>query len=213
MTERVNPWLERSIANLVPLSKADIFSNACKEWIFSGEVVDYGEATEQCELCEHDELRYHFLIENGCNSNQLWVGSSCILRFEEIVVLDENERELLDQKERKKVLDKALKAKQIDSSLDPLRALWRVAFEKRSTIHNMALEIKDGKSLPPDNLRVLFELMAKHNIAFRASDYSVNLRSEFYQFQLSYMPKDMQKNIWLCMSKQQKDKFRERLGF
>ncbi|EPW6854196.1 hypothetical protein ACWOVA_004441 [Vibrio parahaemolyticus] len=210
MTERVNPWLERTIANLVPLSKADIFSNACKEWIFSGEVVDYGEATEQCE---HDELRYHFLIENGCNSNQLWVGSSCILRFEEIVVLDENERELLDQKERKKVLDKALKAKQIDSSLDPLRALWRVAFEKRSTIHNMALEIKDGKSLPPDSLRVLFELMAEHNIAFRASDYSVNLRSEIYQFQLSYMPKDMQKNIWLCMSKQQKDKFRERLGF
>ncbi|EOK5946803.1 hypothetical protein ACM6XV_004187 [Vibrio vulnificus] len=213
MTERINPWLERSIANLVPLSKADIFSNACKEWIFSGEVVDYGEATEQCELCEHDELRYHFLIENGCNSNQLWVGSSCILRFEEIVVLDENERELLDQKERKKVLDKALKAKQIDSSLDPLRALWRVAFEKRSTIHNIALEIKDGKSLSPDSLRVLFELMTKHNIAFRAGDYSVNLRSEFYQFQLSYMPKDMQKNIWLCMSKQQKDKFRERLGF
>jgi len=213
MAERVNPWLERSIANLVPLSKADIFSNACKEWIFSGEVIDYGEATEQCELCEHDELRYHFLIENGCNSNQLWVGSSCILRFEEIVVLDENERELLDQKERKKVLDKALKAKQIDTSLDPLRSLWKVAFEKRGTIHSMALEIKDGKSLPPDSLRVLFELLDEHNIAFRASDYSVNLRSEFYQFQLSYMPKDMQKNIWLCMSKPQKDRFRERLGF
>ncbi len=213
MAERVNPWFERSIANLVPLSKADIFSNACKEWVFSGEVIDYGEATEQCELCEHDELRYHFLIENGCNSNKLWVGSSCILRFEEIVVLDESERELLDQKERKKVLDKALKAKQIDSSLDPLRSLWKVAFEKRGTIHSMALEIKDGKSLPPDSLRVLFELLDEHNIAFRASDYSVNLRSEFYQFQLSYMPKDMQKNIWLCMSKQQKDRFRERLGF
>ncbi|MCC2521093.1 PWWP domain-containing protein [Vibrio coralliilyticus] len=213
MAERINPWLERSIVNLVPLSRADVFTEACKEWIFSGEVIDYGEATEQCELCEHDELRYHFQIENGDNSNKLWVGSSCILRFEEIVVLDENKRELLDHKERKKVLDKALKAKQIDASLEPLRALWKIALDKRNTVHNMALEIKSGKSLPPDSLRVLFDLLDQYNIKFKAGDYSVNLRSEFYQFQLSYMPKDMQKHIWQCMSKQQKDKFRERLGF
>ena len=213
MTERVNPWLKRSIANLIPLSRADIFTDACREWVFNGEVVDYGGATEQCELCEHEELRYHFLIKNALKENELWVGSSCILRFEEIVVLDENKQELLDHKERKKALDKALKAKQIDASLEPLRALWRVSLDKRSTVHNIALEIKSSKSLPPDSLRVLFDLLEQYNIKFKAGDYSVNLRSKFYQFQLSHMSEDMQKNIWLCMSKQQKDKFRELLGF
>ncbi|MHA2718298.1 hypothetical protein ACXZ7B_27015 [Vibrio owensii] len=212
MAERVNPWLEKSIENLVPLSLAEIFSDACKEWVFSGEVIDYGEVNQQCELCEHDELRYHFLIENGVNSNQLWVGSSCILRFEEIVVLDENQRELLDHKERKKALDKALRTKQIDASLEPLRKLWKVAINSRNVVHHKALEIKEGKSLSPDSLKELFDLMNKYEIQFKACDYSVNLRSEYNQFQLSYMQKDMQKVIWQCMSKQQKNKFREHLG-
>ncbi|EOC1805615.1 hypothetical protein ACI1G1_003401 [Vibrio cholerae] len=211
LTERVNPWLVKSIENLMPLSLSDTFTFACKEWRFTGEVIDHLTATEQCELCEHDELRYHYLIENNHNANKLWVGSSCILRFGEIVVLDENNQEIRVKEDREKALEKALKAKQIDMTLEPLRKLWRVATQHRGWVLSMANEIKDGKALPPENLKSLFQLMHTHAISFKAEDYSVNLRQEFFQFQLLYMERDMQKLIWLCMSKQQKDKFRDRL--
>ncbi|WP_411065776.1 hypothetical protein [Vibrio rotiferianus] len=212
MNSRVNPWLEKSIQNILPLSNSTEFKSACQEWTFTGEVVDYGEQREQCELCEHDELRYHFNIINKTNSNNLWVGSSCILRFEEIIVLDENNQHLLDRKERKKVLDAALKAKQLELCLEPIRQLWRCESSQRYRIEYIAIGIKEGRAPQADDLTYLFRLLKNNGIEFRPEIYSVNLRSEVSQYKLLSMKKEDQQIVWLCMSPTQKTKFRERLG-
>ncbi len=58
---RTNPWLEKSKLNLIPLSLANEFKEALKEWTFTGEVQDYGDASVECELCEHPRVRAYFV--------------------------------------------------------------------------------------------------------------------------------------------------------
>ena len=55
-----NYWLEKSKENLVPMSLASEFKKALTEWFFTGDVIDHNEANETCELCEHEDLRYHY---------------------------------------------------------------------------------------------------------------------------------------------------------
>ena len=211
MSPKANPWLQKSIHNLVPLSRSDDFKVACKEWSFTGEVIDHGGASEQCELCEHDELRYHFCIANQLNLKKLWVGSSCILRFEDIIVLDEEQRILTDKKERKRALDRALKAKQIDLALEPIRELWRQEREQRYRIEYIAASIKSGEAPQPEELLYLFTLMAKNSIVFEPSRYSVNLRSTYSHYQLLSMKRASQELLWLSMSAPQRKAFKGRM--
>ena len=95
----MNVWLNNSVKNLLPLSenKKD-FNVALKEWFFTGEIIDHEDAIEVCQLCEKDELRYHFEIENGLR-NKLWVGSKCIEKFD-ISVFDEEGIEVIEHKEQ-----------------------------------------------------------------------------------------------------------------
>lgn len=211
--ERKNPWLEKSIENILPLSISDEFKIAFSEWLFSGEVIDYGEAYEQCELCEHDELRYHYKIDNKQTSKSLWVGSSCILRFEEIVIFDENENQVTALGDRKKVLEKALKDKQIDVSLEPLRKLWSIHFKRRDFIHRQAEGIKSKHGVDPECLSILFKELAKFDIQFKPEQYSVNLRSSFNRYQLVNMDSESQKLIWKAMSPQQREKYKDQMKF
>ncbi|MUJ26358.1 hypothetical protein [Aliivibrio fischeri] len=211
--ERVNPWLEKSIENILPLSISNEFSVAFSEWLFSGEVVDYGHVCVECQLCEHDELRYHYKINNEFTNNSLWVGSSCILRFEEIVVFNENSEAVTSKDDRRKVLERALKAKQIDISLEPLRRLWRANFERRDYIHYHAEEIKNNNSISPDALNVLFISLQDFNIDFKPENYSVNLRDSFNQHQLLHMNEESQKLIWKTMSSQQRSKYKHKMKF
>ena len=91
---RVNPWLKKSEQNLIPLSISNDFSGALKEWFFTGDVEDHLGELVECEMCEHPELRYHFEIKNRLKENVLWVGSSCIERFQEIEDKKEAEKTL-----------------------------------------------------------------------------------------------------------------------
>ena len=77
----MNHWRKTSEKTILPLSRAKLFSDALKEWFFTGEVFDYDHHEEiNCELCNHPELNQHFKIENRCTSKTLLVGSSCILK-------------------------------------------------------------------------------------------------------------------------------------
>ncbi|GEK15940.1 hypothetical protein [Aliivibrio fischeri] len=211
--ERINPWLEKSIENILPLSISNDFKVAFSEWLFSGEVIDYGHVCVECELCEHDELRYHYKINNKLTDKLLWVGSSCILRFEEIAVFNENNEAVTSPDERRKVLERALKDKQIDISLEPLRKLWSVNFERRNYIHYQAEEIKSRNSISPDALNVLFMDFKKFEIDFKPEHYSVNLRDSLNQYQLLNMNEESQKLIWKTMSSQQHTKYRNKMKF
>lgn len=77
---------ERVSANILPLSRSTDVAAALAEWWFTGTEIDNVVPELTCELCDHIDLRYHFLIRNRWTSHELWVGSECIKRFTEIAV-------------------------------------------------------------------------------------------------------------------------------
>ena len=75
-------WTAKAIANLLPLSVSPELAEALREWAYTGNSTDYGQPEETCQLCDHEDLRYHFEIANRLTAHRLWVGSKCIQRFE-----------------------------------------------------------------------------------------------------------------------------------
>lgn len=112
----MNTYPQRVAENILPLSVAGSLPEAFKEWYFTENVEDYVVASEDCELCNHEELRYHFEIKNRHTNHCLWVGSSCILKFQ--VQVFENER-LLDAKNSQRKLNKIKQKMRLDSCLMP----------------------------------------------------------------------------------------------
>ena len=58
-------WRNKAQENLLlkSIEKSDHLQ-AAKEWEFSGKVIDHEVTDRRCELCEGDNLRYHFEIKN-----------------------------------------------------------------------------------------------------------------------------------------------------
>jgi hypothetical protein len=75
-------WTTKAARNLLPKSVADDLAEALREWAYTGRSTDYGQPEETCQLCDHEDLRYHFEIDNRLTHHRLWVGSKCIQRFE-----------------------------------------------------------------------------------------------------------------------------------
>lgn len=64
--------------------KTDI-EKAKKEWVFPGEVIDYGPIKDQikkayCQLCDHP-IRYGYKIDNTLTKRSLILGSECITNY------------------------------------------------------------------------------------------------------------------------------------
>lgn len=209
--EKTNPWLDRAVKNLLSISVAENLKEALNEWVFKGKVIDYGCTCKYCELCEHDRLRYHFKIENKLNRRSLLVGSSCILRFEEITVYDTHGEIVTIRESREKILKEAIKSKKLDLSLDPFRQLWRVEYAQREYIKAQAIELKTTGSLPPCDLIQLFKLLEKNQIEFKPEDYAVNLQTSIQKYELLSMNREGQRLIWRVMSQQQRVKYKGRM--
>lgn len=166
---------------MLPLSQASSFRDALKEWKFTGDVEDHGEAEVDCELCQHPELRYHFEIKNELNDNHLWVGSSCIERFQEIAVYDHEGSVITDEKGRKKELERQLKLKLEDKMLQPLRILWKSykkGSHRRAAIENAVKHYKRQSSFAPEDLLSIFKSLYAKDIDYDPKRYKVTLRSE-----------------------------------
>lgn len=175
----MNHWLANAVRNLVPLSKAADFKDALAEWLFTGEVDDYEseDADITCELCEHPDLMHHFHIKNAHTGRSLLVGSSCILKFRQIEIRDAAGRPIVDPILRKKALDEALQARIIETSLTPLRRLWRIDQTTRNQVEFFANEIKRDQGLTPRQLNDLLALLEAHHVPYSVKLYKVNLRS------------------------------------
>jgi hypothetical protein len=72
----------KAARNLLPYSLAPLLADALREWAYTGQSNDYGQPEETCQLCDQEDLRYHFEIGNAQTGHHLWVGSKCIQRFE-----------------------------------------------------------------------------------------------------------------------------------
>lgn len=203
----MNHWLATSKENLIPLSVSGEFSDALSEWFFTGHVIDYEDEEIECELCEHPDLSHHYEIENKNNNNKLLVGSSCILKFQEIGILDEKGNFITDQEERRIHLEGALKEKLSQVMLEPLRKLWLKDKKNRVFIAHNAQKLKLGKSVSPAILVMLFKLMKKLDISYKPQLYKVSLRSDEDQYELKSMPQSDREIIANALSAQQIKKY------
>ena len=210
---RKNPWLENSIKNLIPLSKANEFKEALKEWEFSGNVIDHEYSTETCELCEHEDLRYHYEIKNPLKQNDLWVGSSCILRFQEIIVYDDKGIQLTDESQRRRELEKVLKEKQLDLALQPLRILWKKDEKYRKHIEKNVSHLKEKGAFLPKGLAILCARMMNYDIEYKTSMFPVYLRTKESKEQLVELEDKLLEHVIKCMSPQQRKRVEQQFPF
>lgn len=201
----MNHWLETSKLNLLKLSQSKDFKKALTEWQFTGTVIYYeNEDDIRCELCEHSDLSNHFEIENRLNQNKLLVGSSCILKFNEINIIDIEGKNVIDPEQREFYLNESLQKKLVEIMLEPLRMLWR---KDRTYIEIYATDLKNGDGISPNELWSLFKKMDAFNIHYNPKLYKISLRSQENKEELLAMSKQNLDKIKASLSLSQLKKF------
>lgn len=192
-------YLQRVAENILPLSLAETLSDAFKEWYFTENIEDHEIAEEDCELCNQEQLRYHFEIKNRHTNHNLWVGSSCILKFQ-VQVFDNGA--LLDAKSSAKKLDELKKKMRFESCMKALRIL---ANSENNGILSSALDFYlKNKCLTPKFAFVVFWRLSKNNIDHSPSFFKVSLKKDKYKTDLAQMPLDRVHIIWPALSSSQR---------
>lgn len=191
---------QRVADNILPLSVAGTLPDAFKEWYFTENVEDHELANEECELCNQEQLRYHFEIRNRNTNHHLWVGSSCILKFQ-VQVFDNGK--LLDAKGSKRKLDELKNKMRLDSCIN---ALKKLASKEPNDILKNALEFyQKNKYLTPKFAFVVFWRLSKHHIDHSPSFFKVSLKKDKYKRDLRQMPSSHVHMIWPALSSSQKE--------
>ena len=195
-------WDRKAHENLLPLSKEqDNLEIALKEWHCTLKVIDHITPSEICQLCENTGLRYHYEIRNDQSESQLWVGSSCVLRFN-IAIYDEY-GELLIGRAREKRLSDAISTLQTEKALESLRQLWKVDKKNRELVAYYVDNFKQRNGFEPRQLLFLFHQLRENEIEYEPAYYKLTLRSSGDQDQLLQMSEDERTLIWSSLSPSQ----------
>lgn len=190
---------QRVTDNILPLSQAGILPEAFKEWYFTGITQDHEQAIEECELCDQEQLRYHFKIENKYTNKHLWIGSQCILKCKVAVYEDDR---LLDEKETKKKLDTLVKQMRFKSCMNALRLL---AQEEDNDILDNALDYyQKNKYLTPKFAFVIIWRLKSHEIDHSLSFFKISLKRDKYKRDLRDMEVNRVHLIWPALTSSQR---------
>lgn len=190
---------QRVADNILPLSIIKSLPDALREWSFTGDVQDHDEAEETCQLCDQEQLRYHFLIRNALNRNTLWIGSHCILKFG-ISVFEAGRK--LTPEEAKKKLNRMIDMMRLDSCI---KALRRLASEEQNEILTNALAYYENNGvLTPKFAFVVLWRLGQHKIDHSPSFFKVCLRRDKHKRDLEDMPTDRVWTLWPALSSSQR---------
>lgn len=137
---------------------------AFEEWAFTNEVIDHEKPVETCQMCEQEQLRYHFKIRNVHTAKVLWVGSQCILKFG-LSVFEDSLR--LSKQQAKKKLDRLTQQMRFDSCIKVLQRLAKA--ENNEILRNAVSYYSKNKCLTPKQaFVVLWRLQTKLIILLRS---------------------------------------------
>ncbi len=187
--------------NILPLSIADSLPEAFKEWFFTEYTKDHEQPIEQCQLCNQEDLRYHFEIKNKITDHSLMVGSHCILKFQ--VSVFDNGFELTGSGARKK-LENLRKKMMLESCI---KALTEVAQVENNQILRSALDFYNrNKYLTPKYAFVVFWRLKANNIDHSPSFFKINLNKHKYQDDLESMETSRVHTIWPALTSSQRQK-------
>lgn len=195
----MSTYPQRVADNILPLSSADRLPQAFTEWYFTECIEDHELATECCELCDQEQLRYHFEIKNQYTDNCLWVGSSCILRFN-VQVYDNGV--VLDSIKAEKKLGDLKQKMRLDSCI---KALDKLASQESNDILSNALKFyQKNKYLTPKLAFVVFWRISKYNIDYSPSFFKISLKKNTYKDDIANMEKSRVHIIWPALSNSQR---------
>jgi hypothetical protein len=181
-------WASRAANNLLPLSReTSQLSVALHEWRYTGEFFDLEAPVEDCQLCDHEGIRYQFEIRNGHTGKSLLIGSECIHRFG-ISALDEDGRALDADGTRKKVdrdrrtlIEEARKRRVVNA----LVALQHVDAE--FDIKSFLDYLQTRGAFTPSQLSILLWRFDRHRISYDVRDFSLTIRRNREKAQLLAM--------------------------
>lgn len=197
----MNIYTERVASNILPLSQAGTLPEAFKEWYFTEHTEDHEQAIEECQLCNQEQLRYHFEIKNRYTHKHLWIGSRCILKFKVAVYDDER---LLDGKGAKKKLETLIKQMRFKSCMKALRQLVK---EDGNDILSNALDYyQKNKYLTPKYAYVIFWRLNANKIDHSPSFFKISLKRDKYKRDLREMETRRVHVIWPALTSAQRNK-------
>lgn len=199
-------YSKRVRENLLPKSVNGTLPKAFEEWYFTHNTIDHEIPTEDCGLCDKEELRYHFEIANSYTLHTLWVGSSCIVKFMEHGLKFREyaggSGRLLNAIEAKKHLNNLKKKMHLDACI---KALERLASLERSTILKGALDYYlKNKRFTPKQASVVFWRFSVNGVDFQPSLFNIAMQRENYKRDLKNMDERDIKRIEPAMTSAQR---------
>lgn len=212
----MNKWIETARNNLLIHSDEKTDYNLAKsEWYFNGVVIDnhedlsYDEDRPSCELCEHENLRWQFRIENTLNDNFLYVGSTCIKQFD-IKLIDNFGNEIFGTErdsEVNKIIRNSIKNIHHENVLQALRKLWKIDDpDRRPIIENAAKQWKEDKSFSPKMLSFLVWRFKQNSIDFNSLNLKISIKKKIHKDQLIELEEWQYEHIHPFLSKAQQKK-------
>ena len=202
-------WLSLAKDNLFELSEEkNDFIKATKEFVYIG-LEDNEDASYDCELCNHKNIRYEYSIKNILNGNEMIVGSECINKFinsveeegsqllDDLGAVVDNERLLKDKKEYFKRITVDL----IENHM------WESSFKQ-----SILRLVERGEGLSPKQAKSLNGVYYHHikgddkkESAFKNA-IKINLRKHKNQAQLKQLTDRELQFVCMFLSSQQKKK-------
>jgi hypothetical protein len=202
-------WLENAKKNLLPLSKEkQRLKYALKEWDYRGKWEDYESCEATCQLCEQEELRYHFEITNKYTRKRLLVGSKCITRFGGVNVYDENGQLITDpaeaEKRVKRDVQKIVSAAKQRSVMDSLNTLAKKDNHPEIDIKDLIYYYRERGAFTPNQLAMLIWRFEITKVAYHREYFKMIATRKREKWQLLKMPDWKLQKLVACLTPSQK---------
>jgi hypothetical protein len=192
------------------------YEKALGEWFFYNEVIDNSEYENinfqgpSCELCEHEGLRWQFVIYNTNNDKRLKVGSSCIKQFN-IALLDKNGHKIYG-KDRNSKVNKLISLARINSSnkltfeaLDELCKLCK-SIEKNNMFIECWTQLKVNGTLEPKQALFIINNLMEYGIDYKKLDMKIDVKGRKCVDQITKMNESSYSLIRVYLNEKNKEK-------
>ncbi len=186
--------------NILPLSVADALPKAFEEWSFTEQTEDHGKPVETCQLCDQEDIRYHFEIRNSLTWRTLQVGSHCILKFG--VSVFEGGRKLSASDARKK-LNRLVQQMRLESCVQALEQLAKA--ENNDILTNALDYYRKNKYLTPKFAFVVLWRLKRNRIDHSPTFFKVNLQRDKFKRDLAQMKSSHVHTIWPALTSAQRE--------
>jgi hypothetical protein len=209
---------EKCIINLFKNSvEKEDYEIALNEWVFYHEVIDNNELIEvnaskpSCELCEHEDLRWQFVIYNIINNNQLKVGSSCIKQFN--IGLVEKDGRKIYGKDRNTKINKLINLARINSSNKltflALNELCRInrSLEYNNIFIDCWSQLKVNGVLEPKLALFVINKFIENDIDYSKMDMKIDVKRKMCKEQINKMNKKNYELIRLLLNERIREEY------